>query len=74
MSKRMYEKGGNFLTITELVNWLEHNKPVYIGTKIWVSKWVVNLQLKCLLDDLEKGCIYKAIKKDVYSKEDIDET
>ena len=72
MSKRKYERGSKFLTITELVHWLEHDNPVYIGTKIWVAKWVVNLQLQCLLNDLERGCIYKAIRKDMYSKEDID--
>ncbi len=58
--RRMFTQGEPITTLDELLN----ETWVIVYGRTWHTKAILNLQTKIVLSDLEKGYIYKAIKKE----------
>jgi len=61
--KRKYQKGSLYLSAWEAIaDVLVYNKAIYWNHKVFSPGWALNWTVKCFIQAVEKGVLWKAEK------------
>ena len=62
--RRKFKKGKKFNNAGEAINWLSEGKSIYIRDKFQHFGWALGFHLRYLINEVNQGVVYQAIKKE----------